>query len=697
MYLEEAKTIREMGFEDEVQIVGALRESRGSIEHAIQILTSKPLSEKTGKKRARMRKGSYDDNDYDAVIKADGIEEEKKEHVGKMPRITEKSSGPAKPAASKKERAHALKPTSARPLDGMTICVSGEMSVVRKHFNSELEAAGAQIAKTVTTNVTHLVTTDTEVANPTRKVLAAVKKKIPIVSEKFVRECLKRGSRVEEAEFILYKEGTASASGVKMIEEGKGNGAHAERIRDETWAIRASSKLLLAEKWNERIDPKDWWISEKLDGVRAFWSGRAFYSRSGNQFPAPDWFKEKMPNVELDGELWCGRRMFRTGLGIVRNPGSGKLWEYISFLVFDCPEFRDKVNSWSGPPFEQRMKRLEEITKDSSACIAVGMVKCEGRAHLENELQKVMSMGGEGLMLRQPGSKYAHGRSDTLLKVKKFQDEEAEVMRYQDGKGKYAGLVGALALRTPDGREFLCGSGLTDKDRKEPPPIGSVVTFRFTELMNNGYPRFPVFVARRTDIDWAKYCSEYSKPKKHNPILKRQKSILYGIKTPKIFSDKRSLSLIDEKQSKEKIEEAIKDTLPEGRAAFPPPKIEDLTEAKVKQMKLKQLKDSLKSLDLPLTGTREVLRSRLLEKASQDAAGWDSKSVMSWLQIQASDFHLKPETLVLLSQNEFDGPGFMSLTRGEIKEIGVTPLGQVKNVIRAVEALKTESALLFPG
>jgi len=32
-------------------------------------------------------------------------------------------------------------------------------------------------------------------------------------------------------------------------------------------------------------------MSEKLDGVRAFWNGNDFYSRAGNKFNAPDWFK----------------------------------------------------------------------------------------------------------------------------------------------------------------------------------------------------------------------------------------------------------------------------------------------------------------------------------------------------------------------------------------------------------------------
>ncbi|CAF4532125.1 unnamed protein product, partial [Rotaria magnacalcarata] len=61
---------------------------------------------------------------------------------------------------------------------------------------------------------------------------------------------------------------------------------------------------LLAETWSEDIDPTDWWMSEKLDGVRAYWSGSNFYSRQGNLFHVPDFFKVALPKIPLDGEIW---------------------------------------------------------------------------------------------------------------------------------------------------------------------------------------------------------------------------------------------------------------------------------------------------------------------------------------------------------------------------------------------------------
>merc|ERR1712232_1163718 len=82
----------------------------------------------------------------------------------------------------------------------------------------------------------------------------------------------------------------------------------------------ASGKVLLAQKYNENKDPTNWWMSEKLDGVRAVWDplSRTFFSRNGNAFAVPAWFSEHMPDVELDGELFAGLGKFQYTLSVVK-------------------------------------------------------------------------------------------------------------------------------------------------------------------------------------------------------------------------------------------------------------------------------------------------------------------------------------------------------------------------------------------
>jgi len=251
--------------------------------------------------------------------------------------------------------------------------------------------------------------------------------------------------------------------------------------------------LLLAESWDNVTDLTDWWMSEKLDGVRAYWDGKQFLSRQGNIYYAPDWFIEGLPAVPLDGELWIDRKKFQRTVGIVRRQDKSDLWNGVRFLVFDAP-------SASGA-FEDRLAFLEEALANGAAKRVQPLAhqRCKNLEALRAELARIESLGGEGLMLRQPGSKYVAGRSTTLLKVKTFHDAEAIVVGHQAGAGRHKGRMGALLVRLPDGTDFAIGTGFSDRERANPPAIGTTVTFRYQELSDAGVPRFPSWVGVRRD------------------------------------------------------------------------------------------------------------------------------------------------------------------------------------------------------
>ena len=255
----------------------------------------------------------------------------------------------------------------------------------------------------------------------------------------------------------------------------------------------AGPPVLLAETWDNALDLSGWWMSEKLDGVRAYWDGKQFISRQGNLYHAPDWFTEGLPEVPLDGELWVARKSFQRTVGIVRRQDKPDTWKDVRFLIFDAPAATGS--------FEDRVKFLQ----DGCAGWTCGYSAlhdhevCRGLDHLREELQRIEGVGGEGLMLRQPGSRYAAGRSSTLLKVKTFHDAEAEVVAHEPGKGKHAGRLGALTVRLPNGKLFSVGTGFKDRERANPPPVGTTITFRYQELSDAGIPRFPSYLCVRAD------------------------------------------------------------------------------------------------------------------------------------------------------------------------------------------------------
>ncbi len=258
---------------------------------------------------------------------------------------------------------------------------------------------------------------------------------------------------------------------------------------------KAGPPLLLAHAWEFDVDLAGWWMSEKLDGVRAWWDGKRFLSRLGNEFFAPEWFTEGLPDTPLDGELWLDRKSFQRTVSIVRRQDRSDHWKTLSYVVFDAPQME--------APFEERIAHVEDYVRRHKPAFAKALAheRCKNLEHVRQELTRIEALGGEGLMLRRPGSRYEAGRSTTLFKVKTFIDAEARVIDYVDGKGRHKGRVGSLVVETPEGVRFSVGTGLSDALRGNPPAVGSVITYRYQELSDGGVPRFPSFVGVRIDAD----------------------------------------------------------------------------------------------------------------------------------------------------------------------------------------------------
>jgi DNA ligase-1 len=214
----------------------------------------------------------------------------------------------------------------------------------------------------------------------------------------------------------------------------------------------------------------------------------------GNRYFAPDWFTAGLPDVPLDGELWGGRKKFQRTVSIARRQDKSDHWKELTFVVFDAPAL--------DAPFEERLAFCTQHLSAGRAPYARPHehVQCRGTEHLKTELARVEALGGEGLMLRQPASRYEVGRSSTLLKVKSFHDAEARVIDHLDGEGRHKGRLGALVVELPDGTRFSVGTGFSDAERRNPPPRGSIITFRYQELSDGGVPRFPSYVGIRHDV-----------------------------------------------------------------------------------------------------------------------------------------------------------------------------------------------------
>jgi DNA ligase-1 len=251
--------------------------------------------------------------------------------------------------------------------------------------------------------------------------------------------------------------------------------------------------IMLAEIYQQGLDVSQYWVSEKLDGVRARWDGKQLLSRGGHVLANPEWFTNDFPRIPLDGELWIGRARFEETASIVRKKQPHEGWRALRFMVFDLPEH--------GGTFDERvlaMKRMATQTLSPYLDIIEQQAFASEKA-LRQQLKTAIAQGGEGLMLHRKTARYTKGRSQDLLKLKPFVDAEATVIGYRPGKGKFVGQIGSLKVRTDQGIVFFIGTGLSDAQRRDPPPLQSRITFRYQGFTKNGIPRFPVFLRIRDE------------------------------------------------------------------------------------------------------------------------------------------------------------------------------------------------------
>lgn len=245
---------------------------------------------------------------------------------------------------------------------------------------------------------------------------------------------------------------------------------------------------MLASVYQAQGDVSQFWVSEKLDGVRARWDGKQLVSRTGKVFTTPAWFVENFPKQMLDGELWLGRGHYEDVVSIVNQQSPHEGWRKLKLMVFDVPMV---AGGFSG-----RVAAMGAL-KTTPYLAVIGQERVATTQELMAKLAAVVQQGGEGLVLHHQDALYKSGRSQQLFKLKPFVDADAVVVAHKPGKGKYLGLMGSLVVRMDNGKTFAVGSGFTLAQRKNPPPIGSLISYRYQGFTQRGIPRFAVFVRLR--------------------------------------------------------------------------------------------------------------------------------------------------------------------------------------------------------
>lgn len=240
----------------------------------------------------------------------------------------------------------------------------------------------------------------------------------------------------------------------------------------------------------------------------------------------------------LDGEAYAGTDMYaqdlcrKTTSALNRIEGE----PFVSWMVFDWLDY-DIISK----PYLERLQRLEEFVAagkrqgwyDSRIQVVPWTIAHNLEELLQFE-QEQLTLGAEGIILRDPNGMYKNGRSTVkeggLLRIKRFTSEEAICIGIKEGNtnnnvaktnelGKTErsshkenmtpnGEVGTIIAKSlAKGLTFDCSPGnMTQAECKyyfehQDELIGKVFTFKhFLKGFKNTY-RFPTFVSIRLEED----------------------------------------------------------------------------------------------------------------------------------------------------------------------------------------------------
>lgn len=238
----------------------------------------------------------------------------------------------------------------------------------------------------------------------------------------------------------------------------------------------------------DKHEVKDWLMSEKLDGIRAYWNGKELLSKNGNKIYAPSWFTKNFPNFELDGELWTKRNDFENIQNIVLDKKPSLQWKEITYNIFEVPNQESHF-----------LKRLEKVAvwlknHPNKYIKVIPQIKCKDKNHLDEYLEYLVNLKAEGIIIKNPNIEYFKGRSNQILKVKKFEDMEGRVVGINYHKNR---KFKSLIIKLENEIIFNLGNGFTKKQRLNHPKVGDIVAFKYYNFTKFGKPKFASFLRIR--------------------------------------------------------------------------------------------------------------------------------------------------------------------------------------------------------
>jgi DNA ligase-1 len=315
----------------------------------------------------------------------------------------------------------------------------------------------------------------------------------------------------------------------KLICKDLSIGCEAKTINSVIPGLIPTFEVQLAQKYfekPERLDGKTFAVTTKIDGGRIIAikenGSVSFYTRAGQKYEGlvdlEREFSEMFPdNIVLDGEITIlnnkgipSKEAYKRAMKITRADGEK---HGLKMLVFDAMPVSDWKTQQSSLTYIQRRQMLDCMTafynNDTTYFELLPILYMGSDTSKVLELlEEAIASNEEGVMINICDAAYEFGRTWNLMKVKKMNTLDLQVVDYEEGSGRLAGTLGAIHVRYKNGNIVKVGSGFSDELRKQiwnhdVMIVGKIVEIQYFEETTNADGgislRFPVFKDFRPD------------------------------------------------------------------------------------------------------------------------------------------------------------------------------------------------------
>ena len=311
-------------------------------------------------------------------------------------------------------------------------------------------------------------------------------------------------------------------------------GCDAKTINAVIPGLIPTFSVQLAEKYfdkPERVEGKTFALTKKIDGGRIIAireNGEvSFYTRAGQKYEglvdlAAELFTTFPDGIVLDGEITLlanplglsSKDQYKQTMKITRKDGEKHGVKMLVFDILTVEEFKTQKCEHTYDERRQLLENLFGTTKRTYFELLPVLYRGKDTTEITKYLEELTSAGEEGVMINICDALYEFKRTTNLLKVKKMNTLDLEIVGVEEGEGRLAGTLGAIHVRYRDGNIVKVGSGFSDWHRNEIWQnqiyyIGKIVEIQYFEETKNDKGgvslRFPIFKDIRLDKLTADY------------------------------------------------------------------------------------------------------------------------------------------------------------------------------------------------